>query len=355
MLDEAAEQFQKVEVRAPELPVVHAYLGAIFERRGQFRGGVRGVPPRAPARATHSTGRIAARRAAPPTPAGSIVVPRAVAGTRPGPSRARPGAGRWRRWAGAAARPRLPSVLSRLCGAALRRAGAIRCAVVLAGDRADRAAVVPRMRLPVRIGGPMLAPSRRTFGRLRHRSGAAGRCAAALSRAVPAAGRRAGFDYARAAARYEDVVREALHAFKFRGRRALARPLGDLLAEAWAVRLPAAASRLCSSRCRCTRAASASAASTRPRSWPGESGGPGGVPVARRRAGPRAWPRRPRPSSTPRPGGANVRDAFRRAPPGAIAGRHVRPRGRRPHHRRDRSPSAPAASREARAPPRSGR
>jgi len=34
MLDEAADQFEKVEVRAPDLPVVHAYLGAVFERRG---------------------------------------------------------------------------------------------------------------------------------------------------------------------------------------------------------------------------------------------------------------------------------------------------------------------------------
>lgn len=37
MLDEAAEQFQKLEVRAPELPSIHAYLGAIFERHGQIR------------------------------------------------------------------------------------------------------------------------------------------------------------------------------------------------------------------------------------------------------------------------------------------------------------------------------
>ncbi len=37
MLDEAAEQFQKLEVRAPDLPGVHAYLGAIFERHGQDR------------------------------------------------------------------------------------------------------------------------------------------------------------------------------------------------------------------------------------------------------------------------------------------------------------------------------
>ncbi len=37
MLDEAAEQFEKMEVRAPDLPSVHGYLGAVFERRGQVR------------------------------------------------------------------------------------------------------------------------------------------------------------------------------------------------------------------------------------------------------------------------------------------------------------------------------
>jgi lipopolysaccharide biosynthesis regulator YciM len=37
MLDEAAEQFQKIEVQAPDLPAIHAYLGAIFERHGQIR------------------------------------------------------------------------------------------------------------------------------------------------------------------------------------------------------------------------------------------------------------------------------------------------------------------------------
>jgi lipopolysaccharide biosynthesis regulator YciM len=35
MLDEAADQFEKVEVRAPDLPLVHAYLGVVFERRGE--------------------------------------------------------------------------------------------------------------------------------------------------------------------------------------------------------------------------------------------------------------------------------------------------------------------------------
>jgi lipopolysaccharide biosynthesis regulator YciM len=35
MLDEAADQFQKVEVREPNLPGLHAFLGATFERRRQ--------------------------------------------------------------------------------------------------------------------------------------------------------------------------------------------------------------------------------------------------------------------------------------------------------------------------------
>ena len=37
MLDEAVEQLEKVEVRAPDLPVIHAFLGAVFESRGQAR------------------------------------------------------------------------------------------------------------------------------------------------------------------------------------------------------------------------------------------------------------------------------------------------------------------------------
>jgi lipopolysaccharide biosynthesis regulator YciM len=36
MLDEATEQLEKIEVRTPDLPAVHAYLGATFERRGQL-------------------------------------------------------------------------------------------------------------------------------------------------------------------------------------------------------------------------------------------------------------------------------------------------------------------------------
>ena len=37
MLDEAADHFERLEVRAREFPVVHAFLGAIFERRGEMR------------------------------------------------------------------------------------------------------------------------------------------------------------------------------------------------------------------------------------------------------------------------------------------------------------------------------
>jgi len=37
MLDEAADQFEKVEVRAPDAPIIHAFLGAVFERRGEAR------------------------------------------------------------------------------------------------------------------------------------------------------------------------------------------------------------------------------------------------------------------------------------------------------------------------------
>ena len=52
--------------------------------------------------------------------------------------------------------------------------------------------------------------------------------------------RRPRFAYARAAARYGDVVREAIHAFKFGGRRTLAAPLGDLLAGLGLAALPGA-------------------------------------------------------------------------------------------------------------------
>jgi ComF family protein len=46
------------------------------------------------------------------------------------------------------------------------------------------------------------------------------------------------YDYARSAAVYEGALRDALHAFKFAGRRALAAPLGDLATEQCVASLP---------------------------------------------------------------------------------------------------------------------
>src|SRR5215831_12028331 len=67
-----------------------------------------------------------------------------------------------------------------------------------------------------------------------------GTCWRRLSRIGPPAcrSRPPRFAYARAAARYGDVVREAIHAFKFAGRRSLADPLGDLLADLGLSALP---------------------------------------------------------------------------------------------------------------------
>jgi ComF family protein len=48
------------------------------------------------------------------------------------------------------------------------------------------------------------------------------------------------WDWARAAAEYEGVARDALHALKFRGRRAVAGPLAALLLEQWQPMLAAA-------------------------------------------------------------------------------------------------------------------
>ena len=43
MLDEAADQFEKIEVRAPEMPIVHAFLGDL-RAAGRDARGLRGVP-----------------------------------------------------------------------------------------------------------------------------------------------------------------------------------------------------------------------------------------------------------------------------------------------------------------------
>ncbi len=66
------------------------------------------------------------------------------------------------------------------------------------------------------------------------------RCGAGAAGAVPCAVCRNGrdFDLARAAGPYEGPLREAVHRFKYRGQRHLARPLGALMAEV-ALREPA--------------------------------------------------------------------------------------------------------------------
>jgi ComF family protein len=79
-------------------------------------------------------------------------------------------------------------------------------------------------------GGPEMAPALPQSADIR--SGATSRLCGECRLSPPA------FAYARAAARYEEVAREALHAFKFGGRRAMAGPLGDLLMEVAARGLP---------------------------------------------------------------------------------------------------------------------
>ena len=115
MLDEAAEQLEKIEVRMPDLPVIHAYLGAVFERRGQVREALEDTAGRsAPCRA--SSGPTGARRAGPSTPAGPIGVRHVVAGTASGPSAATPVASGVVAVAHRRRRPRLPALLRRLRG-----------------------------------------------------------------------------------------------------------------------------------------------------------------------------------------------------------------------------------------------
>ncbi|HEU5194969.1 MAG TPA: ComF family protein [Methylomirabilota bacterium] len=95
------------------------------------------------------------------------------------------------------------------------------CEATLAGDRRDPLCggcwdALPRLGPPAcsRCGLPSPA------------LGAAGLCGG-CAQEPPA------WDWARAAAAYEGVARDALHAFKFHGKRALARPLGALLLEQW--------------------------------------------------------------------------------------------------------------------------
>lgn len=126
------------------------------------------------------------------------------------------------------------------------------------------------------------------------------------------------FDYARAAAVYAGALRDALHAFKFERRRALAAPLADLIAEQWASALPAGAEALVP--------VPLSPARERERGFNQAAlvaerlGAVLGLPV-RPRWLRRARPTRPQSDLSAGERRVNVRDAFTAAP--AVAGRHL--------------------------------
>jgi ComF family protein len=141
------------------------------------------------------------------------------------------------------------------------------------------------------------------------------------ARCGPCRARPPAFAYARSAATYDEVVREALHAFKFRGQRALAAPLGDLIAETGLETLPVAAPDLLipvplfPGRER-TRGFNQAALLARRvgRSW--------GLPV-HRDVLVRAIDTRAQTELTGRERRQNVRGAFRVRRPDTVAGRHV--------------------------------
>ena len=133
--------------------------------------------------------------------------------------------------------------------------------------------------------------------------------------------RRPRFAYARAAALYGDLVREAIHAFKFGGRRGLANPLGDLLAGLGLSALPGSAPDalvpvpLHRGRARERGYDQALLLARRlERAW--------GVPVVAD-ALVRALPTRPQTDLDAVARRRNVRDAFAVSRPEKVAGRHV--------------------------------
>jgi ComF family protein len=141
------------------------------------------------------------------------------------------------------------------------------------------------------------------------------------ARCGPCRARPPAFAYARSAATYDEVVREALHAFKYRGQRALAAPLGDLIAETGLEALPVAAPDLLipvplfPGRER-TRGFNQAALLARRvgRAW--------GLPV-HRDVLVRAIDTRAQTELTGRERRQNVRGAFRVRRPDTVAGRHV--------------------------------
>jgi ComF family protein len=84
-----------------------------------------------------------------------------------------------------------------------------------------------------RLGSPACERCGLPFGTLSTSSAPAGLCGG-CAQEHPA------WDWACAAAEYEGTARDALHAFKFHGKRALARPLAALMLEQWGATLAAA-------------------------------------------------------------------------------------------------------------------
>ncbi len=98
------------------------------------------------------------------------------------------------------------------------------CSATLGSGRRDPLCAACWLAIP-RIDPPYCAVCGVPFATLEPRAlGSAGLCGPC--RIEPPI-----WDYARAAARYEGPLRDALHAFKFDARRALARPLADLVVE----------------------------------------------------------------------------------------------------------------------------
>lgn len=103
------------------------------------------------------------------------------------------------------------------------------CQTTLGADRRDPLCG-PCWRAITRLGRPRChvcgaaPPLAATFDDVSEPAQPAPPCAACATDPPP-------YDYARSAAIFEGALREAVHALKYSGRRALARPLGDLAAE----------------------------------------------------------------------------------------------------------------------------
>jgi ComF family protein len=98
------------------------------------------------------------------------------------------------------------------------------CSTTLGAGRRDPLCAACWAAVP-RIVAPYCAACGRPFATFEPSAhGSAGRCGACTSEPPV-------WDYARAAARYDGPLRDAIHAFKFEARRALARPLAELVLE----------------------------------------------------------------------------------------------------------------------------